>query len=186
MTGRIHPRRGWLAAILTGALVTTGLGVVSTVGAAAEPGSSNLGLPSLREAASYNLEPASRTVLPTGVSEAWSTNSDYLTAASSVSETDGHDLQTGQGSSTANTDGVTVRQAGPQMPGAWFSYQLTATTADMESERQCTNIRAWFPVRQPRSNPIWCCCSSPARTPPASAAYAWNGCSWSPNPVSSA
>ena len=124
MTGRIHPRRGWLAAILTGVLVTTGLGVVSTVGAAAEPGSSNLGLPSLSKAASYNLAPASRTVLPTGVGEAWSTNSDYVTAASSVSETEGHDLQTGQGSSTANTDGVTVRQAGPQMPGAWFSYQL--------------------------------------------------------------
>lgn len=119
---RIHLRGGCLAAVLTGALVATGVGVPAA--AAAEPASANLGLPSLGTAGSYNLAPASRTVSPTAVREAWRTNTDYVSAASSVSETDAHDLQTGQGSSTANTDGVTVRRAGPQLPGAWFSYQL--------------------------------------------------------------
>jgi hypothetical protein len=96
----------------------------ATAGAA--PG--NLGLPSLTDAQQYNLAPASRTLRPVAVAESWGTDSDYVTAAQSVSETDGHDLQTGPQSSTATTDGVTVRQAGPGDPGAWFSYQLHVPT----------------------------------------------------------
>jgi len=109
-------------AVLAAVLVAAALIVVPRMLAgAATP---RLGLPSLATAARYNLAPASRTIRPSGVAEAWRTDDDYVTAAQAVSETNGHDLQTSQGSSTATTDGVTVRQAGLNAPGAWFSYRL--------------------------------------------------------------
>lgn len=129
MTRQTRLSRTWSAAILAVALVTTALSVIppALAGTASHTGPpGTLGLPNLADAARYNLAPASRTVSPSGVAEAWDTNSDYVTASSSVSEADAHDLQTGQGSSTATTDGVAVRQAGVNLPGAWFSYRLQA------------------------------------------------------------
>ncbi|HZC74314.1 MAG TPA: alpha-L-rhamnosidase C-terminal domain-containing protein [Jatrophihabitans sp.] len=115
----VHLRRSaTLAAVAAAALALA----PAAPDAAAAP--SNLGLPSLADAQQYNLAPATRTLRPVAVAESWGTDSDYVTAAQSVSETDGHNLQTGPESSTANTDGVTVRQAGPGDPGAWFSYRL--------------------------------------------------------------
>jgi hypothetical protein len=114
-------------AILAGTVVAAAVAVVPATlshGAIADAASANLDLPSLTDAARYNMAPASRTLRPVAVRESWSTNSDFVTAAQPVSETYGHDLQTSADSSTATTDGVTVRQAGPGDPGAWFSYRL--------------------------------------------------------------
>lgn len=106
-------------------LLTVALAAVPGGGArAAVPGPAGLDLPPLANAARYNLAPDSRTIRPGAVAEAWSTDDDYVTAAQPTSETYGHDLLASPGSSTAQTDGVTVRQAGPNAPGAWFSYRL--------------------------------------------------------------
>jgi hypothetical protein len=108
---------GSAAALLVAALAAYPRGSAD----AATPG---LDLPNPATAQRYNLAPDSRTIRPSAVSEAWQTDDDYVTAADPVSETDAHDLQTSQGGSTATVDGVRVRQAGPDDPGAWFSYRL--------------------------------------------------------------
>lgn len=115
-------RRPRFLAAAAASLLMVAIAVLPRAGA--DAASPNLGLPSLATATRYNMAPDSRTIRPSEVAEAWRTDDDYVTAAQSVSETYGHDLQTGQGSSTATTDGVTVRQAGPNDPGAWFSYRL--------------------------------------------------------------
>jgi hypothetical protein len=120
-TGRRHVTVLRRIAVLA-AVSATALAPLAPDAAAAPP--SDLGLPSLNEAQQYNLAPSSRTLRPIAVAEAWGTDSDYVTAAQPASEIDGHDLQSSPDASTATTDGVTVRQAGPGDPGAWFSYRL--------------------------------------------------------------
>ena len=89
-------------------------------------GASALGLPALSTAARYNLAPASRTVVPQSVRTSTPVNFDYVTASSQASEQDAHDLKAGSTSTTTKQDGTTVRQAGPGVPGAEFSYLLHA------------------------------------------------------------
>lgn len=116
-----HRTRRRSVAVVTVALAAAALATPHLLADAATP---NLGLPALSTADRYNLAPASRTILPSTVAESWHSNSDYVTAGQATSETYGHDLRTSQGGSTATTDGVTVRQAGPNAPGAWFSYRM--------------------------------------------------------------
>lgn len=118
-----HPRCR-VAAALAAVVALGAYGLVVPAASSAAPDS--LGLPDLASAQRYNLAPASRTVPARAVGEAWATNSDYVTAAQPVSEIDAHDLQSSPGSSTATVDGVSVRLAGAEAPGAWFSYRLQA------------------------------------------------------------
>jgi hypothetical protein len=61
--------------------------------------------------------------VPSGLTESTPVNDDYVQAGSPASETNAHSLDPGT-SSTTQTDGVTVRQAGPQQPGGYFSYTM--------------------------------------------------------------
>jgi hypothetical protein len=128
-TAPTRPRRITRRRVVTlAAIAAAALAPASFAPLSATAAPSNLGLPSLADAQRYNLAPTSRTLRPVAVAESWATDSDYVTAAQPVSETDAHGLQSSPDSSTANTDGVTVRQAGPGDPGAWFSYQLHVPT----------------------------------------------------------
>lgn len=120
---RARPAAWVGAAVLAAAVAGTGTGFTATPAAGAGTG---LGLPSLATAAQYNLAPASRTVLPVRVSDSSAVDVDYVTASSDTSETAAHALQAQQSGSTANVDGTTVRQAGPDVPGAAFSYLMRA------------------------------------------------------------
>lgn len=83
-----------------------------------------LGLPPLSSAASYNLAPSSRTVVPKAVHASTPVNTDYVTASSPTSERDAHDLRADSSSSTTKLDGTTVRQAGKGVAAASFSYLM--------------------------------------------------------------
>lgn len=120
--------RSWPAALVGGAVLA--VAITATAPGFAASGTSapgpDLGLPSIAAASKYNLAPASRTVLPAQVSDSSGTDIDFVTAATPGSETPAHDLQAGPGSATANLDGTTVRQAGPDTPGAEFGYRMQA------------------------------------------------------------
>jgi hypothetical protein len=94
---------------------------------ASQPGQvaagSSLGLPPLSDASRYILAPSSRTVRAARVTESTPVNDDYVQAGNEVSEVDAHQLDVGT-STTTQTDGVTVRQAGQDQPGGYFSYVL--------------------------------------------------------------
>jgi hypothetical protein len=113
----------------SGAVAATAAGTTKSAHSAAftastrATGLSSLGLPPLSTASSYNLAPASRTVLPTRVDESTPVNDDYVQAGDTTSEVSAHDLVTGT-SSTATTDGVTVREAGADQPGGYFGYTM--------------------------------------------------------------
>lgn len=145
-TRRTNPllRRTWPTA-LVGFAALTAVVAASTPGVASTaPGSTAaawptvtdgrspgavLGLPGISTADRYNLAPSSRQVLPRRAVEATVANTDFVTASSPGSETEGHDLRAGQ-STTRKTDGAVVRQAGPNVPGAEFGYRMLAPSGD--------------------------------------------------------
>ncbi|HZE33271.1 MAG TPA: alpha-L-rhamnosidase C-terminal domain-containing protein [Actinoallomurus sp.] len=102
-------------------LTALALGATSALTAIPAGADDSPGLPALSQADRYIMAPASRTVQPVRVGEAYATDADYATAESPASE-DAHDLQADSSSGTAKVDGVTVRQAGPA--GAAFGYRL--------------------------------------------------------------
>ena len=102
-------------------LTALALGATSALTAIPARADGSPGLPALSQADRYIMAPASRTVRPVKVGEAYATNADYATADSPASE-DAHGLQADSSSGTAKVDGVTVRQAGPA--GAAFGYRL--------------------------------------------------------------
>jgi alpha-L-rhamnosidase-like protein len=113
-------------------VVTAGSGAAAATAASkaaevagATAGGGSLGLPALSAASRYILAPSSRTVAAAAVTETTPVNDDYVQAGDQVSEVDAHQLDAGT-STTAQTDGVTVRQAGQDQPGGYFSYLLHA------------------------------------------------------------
>ncbi len=104
------------------AIATAGSSAAAHSGAATSGSDSGLlGLPSTSTAQRYVLAPASRTVQPQGAIESTTPNDDFVTPGSSTSES-AHGLDAGT-SSTQQTDGVTVRDAGTGAAG-YFSYLL--------------------------------------------------------------
>jgi len=109
------------------AAVTAGsapAGAALTAAPGTQPAGS-LGLPSLSNAGQYILAPSSRTVRATKVIESTPVNDDYVQAGDQVSEVSAHQLDVGT-STTTRTDDVTVRQAGENQPGGYFSYVMHA------------------------------------------------------------
>ena len=84
-----------------------------------------LGLPPLASAQRYVLAPTARTVRPTRVVAASTVNHDFVTASSHTSEVSAHHLRQGT-SDIATVAGTTVRRAGVDVAGGWFSYDLLA------------------------------------------------------------
>lgn len=109
------------------ALIAVGAGAAaataSSTGAGAPPAATPLGLPSLSAATSYILAPSSRTVDASKVTDTTPVNDDFVQAGNQVSEVSAHNLDVGT-STTTKADGVTVRQAGQDQPGGYFSYVL--------------------------------------------------------------
>lgn len=97
--------------------------VVLAAGGTQQPGS--LGLPPLSVAARYILAPVSRTVVPAKATQKTPVNDDFVQVGDQVSEANGHLLDVDK-STTAQTDGVTVRQAGPGQTVGYFSYVMHA------------------------------------------------------------
>ena len=63
---------------------------------------------------------------PAAIVQATTVDDDFVSAGSSISETDAHHLGVGT-STTTQVDGVTVRQAGSGQPGGHFAYTLHVT-----------------------------------------------------------
>jgi hypothetical protein len=117
--------------VVATAVVVAGAGAAAAAvgsapaGAALTAASGTLGLPSLADASQYILAPSSRTVHATKVTESTPVDDDYVQAGNQVSEVNAHQLNVGT-STTTQTDDVTVRQAGVNQPGGYFSYVLHA------------------------------------------------------------
>lgn len=115
---------------LRAALATSAVLVAATAGGASAATSApahpaSLGLPPLSAAASYNLAPSARTVAARAVTGKTAVNDDFVQAGSQVSEVSAHSLDPGT-SAVTTADGVSIRQAGLQQPGGYFSYTLHA------------------------------------------------------------
>lgn len=179
--GRVRPARAHAFVAMVAAVIVAGSGAAaatvgqSSAGAAltAATGTSQgahdagLGLPSLSAASQYIEAPSSRTVRATRVTESTPADDDYVRAGDQVSEVDAYHLDVGT-SSTAQTDGVTVRQAGEQQPGGYFSYVLRApagqpVTIRVEEAGSTTSdywvlvngTRVYHRQPQPRQSGTW-------------------------------
>lgn len=116
----------------------------SGLGAPSAPGArsgSLLGLPALSSANRFNYAPAGRVVSPKSVADATPVDDDFVTAGTldpavatsggtpqpspSASET-AHDFQSSGNATRVRLDGVGMEEAGPNVPGAWFSVSLHA------------------------------------------------------------
>jgi Bacterial alpha-L-rhamnosidase 6 hairpin glycosidase domain/Bacterial alpha-L-rhamnosidase C-terminal domain len=139
----------------------------SGAAAARATGDGGPGLPSLASASRYILAPSSRTVPPAKVAEATPVNDDFVQAGDQVNEVDAHQLDVGT-STTAQTDGVTVRQAGADQPGGYFSYTLHAPagqriTIRVEEAGSATSdywvlvngAKVYHRVPDPRQSGVW-------------------------------
>jgi hypothetical protein len=88
--------------------------------------SERLGLPPLEQAKRYIVAPDSRVLRPRAVDAVSPVNLDHVAAASAASEIDAHDLDADPTSRRVRLEGVGVRVAGPDEPGAEFSYRMRA------------------------------------------------------------
>ena len=84
-----------------------------------------LGMPPLSVASNYILAPPSRTLTAQAVTQTTPVDDDFVQAGDQPSEVSAHQLDVGT-STTTQTDGVTVRRAGQNQPGGYFSYVLHA------------------------------------------------------------
>jgi Bacterial alpha-L-rhamnosidase 6 hairpin glycosidase domain/Bacterial alpha-L-rhamnosidase C-terminal domain len=127
----------------------------------------SLGLPALSDASQYILAPSSRTVRATRVTESTPADDDYVQAGDQVSEVDAHQLGVGT-STTTQTDGVTVRQAGEGQSGGYFSYMLHApagqpVTIRVEEAGSATSdywvlvngTKVYHREAQPKQSGVW-------------------------------
>ncbi|WP_370616625.1 alpha-L-rhamnosidase C-terminal domain-containing protein [Mumia qirimensis] len=121
------PRRAKTSVLIATTALVAAIGVPvaadGVTGREPDKRSGLLGLPSLSKADHYILAPSSRTVRPVRVAQSSDVNHDYVTAASSTSETSAHALDVGT-SDTALVGGVRVRRAGTGVAGGHFSYTM--------------------------------------------------------------
>jgi hypothetical protein len=161
--------RTTIAALTAVAAAGSGAAAGSAAAAATAraPGGGGLGLPPLASASRYILAPASRTVTATAVAGDTRVNDDYVQGGDQVSEVSAHQLDAGT-SSTAQTDGVTVRQAGQDHPGGYFSYVLHAQARQQVTIRVeeagsasadywvlINGVRAYHRLPDPRQSGVW-------------------------------
>ena len=151
------------------AVITVGTGAAAAAAPSSEGGATPgpLGLPPLSLASKYILAPASRTVDARQVTQATPANDDFVQAGNQVSEVSAHGLDVGT-SATTQADGATVRQAGQNQPGGYFSYQLHApaqqpVTIRVEEAGSATSdywvlingARAYHRMPDPRQSGSW-------------------------------
>lgn len=131
-----------LVGALVGGVTSAAESAASGVGGAgsASAVSGMLGLPALSAAQRYVEAPSSRIVVPRSVREFTAADDDFVTAGSlnpsvtvaGASPVNGgpsqseaaHEFLASSHSTRVRLMGVAVRQAGPSIPRAWFSYRL--------------------------------------------------------------
>ena len=156
-----------VAVVALAMVVVAGTGAAAAVTTSGNAAPAGLGLPSLAAANRYIDAPASRTLHPVKVVEVTTVNDDYVQAGNETSEVDAHQLDVGT-SSTTKTDGVTVRQAGQNQPGGYFSYVLHApagqpVTIRVEEAGSATadywvlinGTKVYHREPQPRQSGLW-------------------------------